>query len=347
MLILFACSLSQAQQFKTILEEGKKHSLKLLNIDANIEIFSHDLNEILIVPSSLPKVPEKADGLRPLMTKSGVDNTGISLNMNITGDVITFSGGHNDENLTYQLFMPGDADLFINSDNFTKKINIAITGLSSNIEVILQQGNLTMKDIAGTVNFKINTGDVTISFIKIKQGAPMDMVCHKGDIDISFPDTEQMTFKLRAPLGDIYTDLSIEETVGEDTLSYDGMLIGSKDGRDLWTYRFDPEKRVELLSFDDAESIMIDKDSGHITITNKMSGKELVKKIYDFDWKASRDITNSYFHYNKVLSLQGSAGEWSFIIGQLSYDFTGKINGGGVEVAIRSEEGSIYLRKSR
>ncbi len=346
-MILLAFSLCQAQQFKTTLEEGKEYSLKLLNIDASIEVFSHDLNEILIVPSSLAKVPEKADGLRPLMTKSGVDNTGISLNMNITGEVITFSGGHNDENLTYKLFMPGDVNLYINSENSTKKINIAVTGLSSKTEVILQEGNIIMKDIAGPVNLKINTGDVNISFSEINQETPMDMVCHKGDIDISLPDNEPVTFKLRAPRGDIYTNLSIQETLGVDTLSYDGMLIGSKDGKDLWTYRFNPDKRVELLSFNNIESIRVDKDSGRITVSNKKSGQETVKKIYNFDWQNSRDITNSYFHYNKVLSLQGSADEWSFIIGQLSYDFAGNINGGGVEVAIRSEEGNIYLRKSK
>jgi len=344
LIVMLTYNFCIAQQFKTVLEVGREYTLKLLNIDADIDVTIHNIDEIHIECTSLPTVPEKATGLRPLMTKSGVDNTGISLNMKITETVITLSGGHYTENQTYHLKMPQDVNLYIKSKNYDKNFDVNVEGLISGISVSLQEGDIDLINVRGPVNVKTNKGDITVFFTELNKDAPLDIFCQQGDIDVSLSKNESISFKLRALSGGIFTDLLIEEEETEDTLFYEGLEIGSKNGRDMWTYKLDPEKPVEMLSYDGIESITVNKDSGRIAITNKKSNEAMEDKIYYFDLKNINDTSNIYFHYDKVLSLQRTADEWNFIIAQLSYDFKGNLNGGGVEFSIKTGGGNIYLR---
>jgi len=243
--------------------------------------------------------------------------------------------------------MPDDVNLVIRYTDNTVPFDIDIKDLASKIKVSIYQGNIQAESISGPVDLRTDRGNITVLFSEIQQDEPMDVYCRNGDVDITLSKEEPVTFKMRSQAGDIYTDLLIEEAEAEDTLFYEGLSIGSKDGKDLWTYRLDPAKSVEMLSYDGIESITVDKDSGRIVITNKQSGQDMQDKIYDFDGYTGNDTTNIYFHYDKVLSLKRSADEWNFIIGQPSYDFKGHLNGGGVEFGIRTGEGNIYLRSIR
>ena len=111
-LVLILAGLVYGQQHRTSLNEGYEYTMKLLDITADIEVVAHARQEIIIDASGLPGVPDKAKGLRPLMTNSGVDNTGIGLNMKIIDEVIALSGGRTSASLKYKISIPRNVNLF-------------------------------------------------------------------------------------------------------------------------------------------------------------------------------------------------------------------------------------------
>jgi lia operon protein LiaG len=108
-----------SQQYRTTISGKREYTLKLIDIEADLNVTSIAGNEIIIQATSLPETPDKAKGLRPL-TKSGIDNTDIGLNTEIIEDVIAFTGGKSGENLKYEFKIPGNVNLYINNPSFSR-----------------------------------------------------------------------------------------------------------------------------------------------------------------------------------------------------------------------------------
>src|SRR4030042_4939659 len=130
------------QQFKTTLSDKRAYTLKLTDIEADLNMSTLSGNEILIQATSLPDTPDKAKGLRSL-TKSGVDNTGIGLNMELVDDIIELSGGKTGENLKYEIKIPGNVNIFINSPGYDRLYDIRLSGISKEIEIVVSSGNIS------------------------------------------------------------------------------------------------------------------------------------------------------------------------------------------------------------
>ncbi len=350
-ILIIVIDISRSQQYRTSLNEGQDYTLKLLDIAASIEVLAHSSREIIVDASEQPKVPDKAKGLHPLMTGSAVDNTGIGLNMKIIDDVIAFSGGRASSSLRYQIKIPSNVNLYLYSENNDSSCYIYVNGLSGEVEIDIREGDIKLTDITGPLMVKANTGDITVEFKEVNQESPMSLVCDEGDIDVTLPHESPITFRLKAASGEVFTDLEISEK--EDVLqtSFDGLIMKSPKNDFLWTYRFDSSlsgDRLDTLEYRDIQSIYVDKSKNKILIREKESRKNSRDKAlqyYYINTKPEKSYVDFYTKYGDNMGNFYLGHDFPLLFG-LMYDFTGDINGGGVKIGIRTEQGNIYLRKS-
>lgn len=328
------------QQFKTTLSEKREYTLKLIGIEADLEISTHSGNEIVIQATSLPGTPDKAKGLRPL-TKSGIDNTGIGLNMEMLDDIIAFTGGKSSDDLEYEFKIPENMNLNINNPGFARMYDINLTGISKEIEIVISNGNIRMENITGPVIARTGKGNVDIIFSKISQEGPMSVICETGDIDATIQSNEKATFKLSAGKGDIYTDIDLKEA--ENTFGSLGWynFVTPKSGTHNFYYGFDDKNFNNRLYIPDRGKISINKD-GLMEIEEKFD-KSDIEKILEENKNTWKNYSDAQKYYSKSLALSHPLFYYDFFF----YDFRGDLNGGGIEIAMKTEDGNIYLRKTK
>jgi hypothetical protein len=340
-LILFQAVIF-SQQYKTTLSGNREYTLKLIDIEADLNISTTSGNEIIIQATSLPETPDKAKGLRPL-TKSGVDNTGIGLNMEIIDNVIAFTGGKSGASLKYEFKIPENVNLYINNPGFSRIFDIRLSGISKEIEIVINTGNIRMENITGPVIARTDKGNVDIVFSKLSQEGPMSVISQTGDIDVTIPSQEKATFKLSASSGDIYTDLELAEQKGNDFGSFGmyGYVMSPKSYR--YTYQFDlpdMDKKIREFYVPNIQRIEVDKNREILKFNEDPDDNELDELLYDLEHNKNK-ANASEEYYAKALALSHPLYFYDFFF----YDFKGDLNGGGIEIAVKTESGNIYLRK--
>ncbi len=341
--LILLLSSAFCQQYKTTLSDKRDYTLKLTDIEADLNISTISGNEILIQASSLPDTPDKAKGLRPL-TKSGVDNTGIGLNMEIVDNMISISGGKTGENLKYEIKIPGNVNIYINSPGYDRLYDIRLSGISKEIEIVVSSGNIGMDNITGPVIIRTDKGNVDIVFNKVSQEGPMSVICQNGDIDITVPEKEPATFKLSASNGDIYTDLDLKETK-DDLHSFGSFGYSLNPDNQNYNFNFDnyfPMNKLNELYIPDIGKIEVNKDKGVLIFKKKPESDKLLELSKKYEVKPDQYEDAEKF-YAKSLAFSHPLYFYDFFF----YDFKGDLNDGGVEIAVKTENGNIYLRKAK
>jgi hypothetical protein len=331
-----------SQQYKTTLSTKSSYTLKLTDIKADLNISKIGGNELIVKASSLPDMPEKAKGLRPL-TKSGVDNTGLGLNIEMIEDIISLSGGKSGESLKYEINVPDNVSISINNPGYERLYEIGLSNISSEIEIFVSSGNIKMDNITGPVIIRTDRGNVDISFSKVSQEGPMSIICQNGDIDITMPDKETATFKLSAGNGDIYTDLDLKETKGDfPTPGLFGYYINPDNSKSNFNFdHYYPFDKLNEIYIPEIGQIEVDKDKGVLIFEKKPGNDELLELAKKYE-SNSREYKDAQKLYAKSLAFSHPLYYYDFFF----YDFKGELNDGGVEIAVKTENGNIYLRKA-
>lgn len=331
------------QQYKTTLSDKRDYTLKLTDIEADLNISKITGNEILVQASFLPDMPEKAKGLRPL-TKSGVDNTGIGLNIEMTENMISLSGGKTGENLKYEIKIPGNVSIFINNPDYGRLYDIRLSGISKEIEIVVSSGNIRMDNVTGPVIIRTDKGNVDIVFSKVNQEGPMSVICRNGDIDITVSEEESVTFKLSAGNGDIYTDLDMKETKDDfHSLGSFGYAINPDNLK--YSFKFDHDLSMNKLNeiyIPEIGKIEVDKGQGILKFEKKTDNEKLMELKKQLEEKDNAHASAEKF-FARSLAFSHPLYFYDFFF----YDFKGDLNDGGVEIALKSENGNIYLRKGK
>jgi len=104
---------------------------------------------------------------------------------------------------------------------------------------------------------------------------------------------------------------------------------------------------LETLESGDVHSFYIDKVKNQVIIRGKASRKKEKDRAVQYYLDARSDIqTDDAFTLYRDMRDDYLLGHDFPILFGLMYDFTGDINGGRVEIGIRTDQGNIYLRKS-
>ena len=332
-----------SQQYKTTLSEKREYTLRLTDIEADLNVSRIEGNELIVRASSLPETPEKAKGLRPL-TKSGVDNTGLGLNIEIIEGIISLSGGKSGENLKYDISVPENVNVSINNPGYERPYNLRLSGISREIEVFISSGNISMDNITGPTIIRTDKGDINLSFREINQEGPMSIICQNGDIDITVPEKEDATFKLSAGEGDVYTDLDLKEKKDESkSPGLFGYYINPDNSKSNFNFDYNwPMTQLNEIYIPEMGNIEVDKEKGILKFEKKEDNDKLRELAKKFEVRPD-EYKDAQKLYAKSLAFSHPLYFYDFFF----YDFKGDLNNGGVEIAVKTEIGNIYLRKAK
>ena len=108
--------------------------------------------------------------------------------------------------------LPANVKLKINQGGF-RSDDINIKGMTNEVEVKSQVGDLEFLDVTGPIVASTISSDIKVIFSSLNQSSPSSISSVSGDIDISLPESTRGNFKLSSVSGEIYTDLNFENEV--------------------------------------------------------------------------------------------------------------------------------------
>jgi len=310
-----------AQEYSQELAGGSDLTVKFENVVADLIFEGQTGNKLIIEATGLKPPPEKAAGLKALK-ETGLDNTGLALNIAEYDQVVIISGGSSDQDLAYKISLPEKVNLVITNTWIFQEKNLEIHKMKGEIEVTRQFGKVGLFDVTGPVVANVNNGELNVTFSEVNQESPMSLISRKSDVDITLPANAKATFNLAAGNGEIYTDLDLEKVV---------------------------EKKEEITV-------------GDLKVYSPSEGKFINPKVevdpnvllprYNYAYRFNKgdiyiDTLNIYHapghFYVENVPYSGWFGDYDY----KDYDYKGTLNGGGVEITIRTQNGNLYLRKAK
>lgn len=178
------------------------------NLYADVIIEGTSGSEISIETDDYEGIPEKAKGLKPL-SATGPENTGIGLSVQQEGNLIKISGASKKADGEYYFKVPKNIKLKVDLNSWQGG-DFSATGLSNEVEVKTQNGDLDLKNITGPLVAYSLSGDIEVDFSTISQATPTSITTTSGDVDVTLPASTKGNFKLSSISGEIYTDMDFQ-----------------------------------------------------------------------------------------------------------------------------------------
>lgn len=175
------------------------------NLFADLVIEGTSSSEITIQTDNYEGIPEKAKGLKPL-SSTGPENTGIGLNVMQEGNIIKISGASRKSDGEYYFKVPKNIKLKVDLNSWQAG-DFQASGLTNEVEVKTQNGDLVLENITGPLVAYSISGDIEVDFSTINQSTPTSITTTSGDVDITLPASTKGNFKLSTVSGEIYTDV--------------------------------------------------------------------------------------------------------------------------------------------
>lgn len=179
------------------------------NLFSDMEIIGTSSAEIRITVKGYEGLPEKAKGLKPL-SSTGPENTNIGLYVAQEGENITISGASRVASKSdYTIYLPQLIKMKLDYSSFQAG-DVKITGLTNEVEVKSQIGELTFKDVTGPIIASTLSSDISVEFSVLNQTSPTSLTSTSGDIDITLPANSKGDFKMSTTSGEVYTDMDFD-----------------------------------------------------------------------------------------------------------------------------------------
>jgi hypothetical protein len=147
------------------------------------------------------EIPGKAKGMKRITANL----TGLVVEEE-NNEMKIYVAGHDDE-VDLDIQVPFQTSLKVASHEGGPVLVEKVTG---EIEAACSDGDLTLKNISGSVVANAYDGELVVSFDQIDPGKPMSFSAYDGDVDVTFPSTVKATVKNKASEGDIYSDFEID-----------------------------------------------------------------------------------------------------------------------------------------
>ncbi len=328
---LAIASSTYAQTYKTKFSGANKQVV--MDIDAKqLDIEGYSGDEVIIEASDLPKVPQEADGLRPL-SAGGVDNTNIGLSSNLNGDVLKINVVLKGK-ATYKVKIPQDLNLIIKKRNSCScnENGMSISGVKGSIEVNTNYEDITLNNVSGPIVANSNQGKIKIVFDDKMPEKPSSIVSYSDNVDITVPEKAKVLFSISASDGNMFTDL------------------------DLKPYTPDPKAlEEEKKAYEEARTIgrkAMESDaaraaSERVAVRSQSSG---TASTYS---PGNRAYINQSGEGNNVVIGSTNGVVYSFSDGQYRYWDSDRnapkyvLNEPQTKISIRSSRGNVYLRKKK
>ena len=209
MVCLMANLLSAQSDFKKSLSgiEWVKITTK-----ADIQVKTHEKNEILIERRTKDAVPDKAKGLK-LVGSLGKDNTDIGFSVLQEGNDLIVTNLKKNEGAV--IYLPKNQKISVKSTwNGTIKIEGFVGEVEANCTL---NGGISIKNVTGPVTANSLNGGIDVEFDQVNQNSPTSIFTTNGAVDVSLPSNTAADLSLSSWNGDVYTNFDIAKA------SKDGM----------------------------------------------------------------------------------------------------------------------------
>ncbi len=201
------CVNAQSEQYSfTPSGSVESNTVMVENLFSDLRVMGTNEGEIRIIAKGYEGLPEKAAGLKPL-SAVGPDNTDIGLYVKQEGNIIKIAGASSrTSKADYEIYLPKRIKLKVDYSSFQAG-DIKFSGLSNEVEVKSQIGELIFEMVTGPIIASTLSADITVYFKELNQVGPTSITSTSGDIDISVPSDTKGNFEMSTTSGEVYTDL--------------------------------------------------------------------------------------------------------------------------------------------
>lgn len=229
-LVLMACNLAYAQEYKLSKSSGRLE-LKELN---NVTVEGYNGNEIIFTAHNGDREnDERAKGLRAVSSLGLEDNTGIGLSVVDKGTSIEVQ----------QLKKMGGPELTIKvpkgitvsfSHSSPYGSDVGFHNVEGEIEVSTLHNNVVLNNVTGPMTVKSVHGNIEAVFNpSIK--SPVSIISVHGYVDITMPVATKADLKLSTVYGEIFIDpdFKIDMEKSDNMIKYSDRIAGKINGGGL------------------------------------------------------------------------------------------------------------------
>jgi hypothetical protein len=200
--------------YKNKLGNNKGNKVIIMMQNSNVKVVGHNSDEVVIEAASHKAPPARAAGLKPLYNQAE-DNTGMGLSVTKEGNTLTVAKASRHDG-KYTIRVPKNASVMYEETNWTGG-DLSIADMEGEIELKLNNGNATLTNITGPLVANATSSDMVIKFSSLNQSKPSAISTVAGTVDIHLPANTKANFKLKTIQGEIYSDFDMN--IARDTKS--------------------------------------------------------------------------------------------------------------------------------
>lgn len=200
-----------AQEYKTTVQNTQDGRLILKDFNGELPIEGYSGSEIIISSTSEEVTPpEKAKGLKAVFP-SGTDNTGIGLDVQKNGNVVTvqcllpFSRDGD-----YTIKVPDNMALELTS-GCERSNDVSIKNMKNEIDIETCH-DIDLQNVSGPLVLSTISGDVNITYSNINTVKSSSINSVSGDIDITMPVKTAVNLELSTISGGFYSDFDFTDS---------------------------------------------------------------------------------------------------------------------------------------
>ena len=204
--------IAQSHTAKFSNSSGEK-KIRIIKSKGEIFIIAHNSSEVIAATDDYKAPPERARGLRPLYNNA-IDNTGMGLEINESGNVMTIKTASN-KDMDFELKVPVNADIYIEETDWNGN-GIRIKDVQGELEIEAKGSDVKIANAAGPVVASTVNGDIEVNFTSVNQDQPNSISCTNGFVDITIPTNTKADLKMKSINGEVYTDFDIDMEKSRD-----------------------------------------------------------------------------------------------------------------------------------
>jgi lia operon protein LiaG len=197
--------LVRAQEFKVQADNTKEARLTLEGFTDNLPIEGYNGTEVIISTNSHDFEPnERAKGLKPIYA-SGVDNTGLGIAMEKSGNHISLRCLlPRNKGADYKIRVPENMALDITRD-CAGGGETSISNIKNEIEF---KGchDISLKNVTGPLVISTISGSVNVTFTEISKDKSISIASVSGEVDVTLPAKAGFNLEMGTVSGNMYSD---------------------------------------------------------------------------------------------------------------------------------------------
>lgn len=316
----------------------------------NVSVEGYNGKEIIFQGEKIEAEPtdERAKGLVPLSQSGYSDNTGLGISVADRGDEVIVNPSSRKNVGTIRIKVPENMKVSIK--NYGDRLGLTTTlttddqeemvlkNLKNELEVSVYSNNIKLENNSGPMNIKTVTGSVEATFSDDIKG-PVSIISTLNFVDVSIPKTTKANIQLSSGAGKIYAakefDITFEKPdVYRPNISYElfSEPVSAVTVKGSGTSGVKGETAVVKNGNAAPKS-----NSAAIAATGKNQNKNDRSSDEINAVHMMRDNTSNL----AALTLNSN---FSYVING-GERVKGKINGGGMDLILKSNSKNIYLRQ--